>query len=145
MNVTDRAVVQRMVVPAGWVLAGALLLGAGGVRWISTGPGSQFGGLELADSLRTGVFSPDWGVWVAVSVYSIVGVGGGLIATAMLTNPIVLWARAVVCVLGLVAFVLLGWGVLPIDNWAAGPTMATIAFAISTVLSAFQLITTSRG
>lgn len=136
--------VVKATATIGWVVAGVLLLGAGGVRWVSTGPGSQFGGLELADSLRSGVFSPDWGLWVAVSVYSIVAVGGVLIATAMVNHPIVIWIRGVVSALGLAAFVWLGWVVLPIDNWAAGPTMATIAFAISTVLSVIQLIATTR-
>ncbi len=131
----------RIAVPVGWILAGVLLLSTAAARWVQKGPGARLGGLELADNLRTGVISPSWGIWVAVIVYSIVGAGGALIATAAVRNRVVVLVRAGLCLLGLASFILLGWVVLPIDNWGAAPTIGSIAFLLATVLSAIQIST----
>jgi hypothetical protein len=139
-----RSRVAGLLVVAGWVVAGVMMLSTSTVRWVSSGPGSRFGGLELADNLRTGALSSDWGSWVALAFYSIVGIGGLLIATAVIERTTVVVARCFVCVAGLVAFVVMGWGVLPIDNLATGPTIATMSFILSTALSAFQLVTSTR-
>jgi hypothetical protein len=133
-----------MLVPAGWVLAGVMMLSTAVVRWVSSGPGSRFAGLELADNLRTGALSPDWGGWVALAFYSMIGIGGLLIATAVIERRSVVALRAVLSVGGLGLFAVIGWGVLPIDKWAAGPTIATMSFTLSTALSALQLVTSTR-
>jgi len=138
------ATYRAIAVPIGWVVAGGLLLGSGFVRWIADGPGSRFGGLELADNLRNGVLSPSWGVWVTVSVYSIVGIGGLLVASAGLGQVAIVVARGALCCVALVLFVVLGAFVLPFGEWGAGPTMATIAFAMGAALTAVQLVVTLR-
>jgi hypothetical protein len=139
-----RAKAMAVVVPAGWVLVGLMMLSTAVLRWVSSGPGSRFGGLELADNLRTGALSPDWGGWVALVFYSIVAFGGVLIATAVVERRSIVAVRGAMCFGGVVSFAALGWGVLPIDKWGAGPTISSISFVLSTALSAFQLLTSSR-
>lgn len=135
---------HRAVLPSGWVAAGVLLLATAFVRWFRTGPGSRFRGLDLADNIRSGVLSPSWGIWVAVAVYTIVGVGGVYIATATLRHRGVIAARLCTGAIGLASFVLLAARVIPISNWAAGPTMASMAFLLACSLSVVQFVTTPR-
>lgn len=139
-----RPVVAVLAVPAGWVVAGTMLLSTSVLRWVDRGPGSRFGGLELADNLRTGALSPSWGGWVALTFYCVIGIGGAFIATAVVERAVVVAIRGALCASGLVAFGLLAWVVLPIDKWAAGPTMASISFLLSTTLSAYQILTSTR-
>lgn len=136
---------QAIVIPAGWVLAGVLLLSTSVTRWFRSGPGSRFAGLELADSIRSGVVSPSWGVWVAAAVYVLVGLGGGFIATATLRHRVVVILRGVLCVGCLGGFILMALRVIPPSNWSSGPTMATLSFALAVALSAIQLMTHSRN
>lgn len=136
---------RDVVIAVGWVLAGVMLLVTSVTRWFRSGIGSQFGGLELADNIRSGVLSPSWGVWVALCIYSLVGVGGLLIATAVVRHSAVVLVRGVVSLLGLVVFVLLAQSAIPLSNWAAGPTIASLSFLLATVLSAVQLIHASRN
>jgi hypothetical protein len=117
-----------------------MLLATSGTRWFRSGVGSQFGGLELADNIRSGVLAPSWGVWVAVCIYGVVGTGGFLIATAVVRRRAVVLARGAVSLLGLVAFVLFAQTGIPLSNWAAGPTIASLSFLLATVLSAVQII-----
>lgn len=134
-----------MILPTGWVAAGVMLLATAFVRWFRTGPGSRFTGLDLADNIRSGVLSPSWGVWVAVAVYSIVGIGGVFIATATVRHRGVLAARLVTGAIGLLVFVLLAALAIPTSNWAAGPTMATGAFLLACGLSTVQFVTSTRN
>lgn len=135
------AIIARAIVPTGWVASGALLLASAFVRWFRTGPGSRFRGLDLADNIRSGVLSPSWGTWVALAVYSIVGVGGVYIATATVTHRGVMAARLASGATGLAAFALLAVLAIPTSNWAAGPTMATVAFLLACALSTVQFAT----
>ena len=130
-------------VPAGWVVAGVALLSTSATRWFRRGPGSRFGGLELADSIRSGVLSPSWGVWVAAGVYALVALGGGFIATAAASHPAVLAVRGVAAAGCLVGFLLLG-RVIPPSNWSSGPTIATFAFGLAVTLSMVQLLNLVR-
>ncbi len=138
-------IVGRVIVPTGWVATGVMLLATAFVRWFRTGPGSRFRGLDLADSIRSGVLSPSWGVWVALAVYSIVGVGGVYIATATVRHRGVVAARLATGAIGLVAFGLLAMLVIPTSNWAAGPTMASGAFLLACGLSAVQFATSPES
>ena len=131
-------------VPAGWVLAGGALLSTSATRWFRRGPGAGFGGLELADRIRSGVLSPSWGVWVAAAVYVLVGLGGGFIATARVTHPVLLIARGAVAAGCLVGFLMLG-RVIPPSNWSGGPTIATFAFGLAVALSMVQLLNPVRN
>lgn len=131
-------------VPSAWVVAGVALLTTAVMRWFRRGPGSRFRGLELADSIRSGVLSPSWGVWVAAGVYTLVGVGGVFIATAVIRHPAVLVARGGLSFGGLLGFVLLGRTVPP-SNWSAGPTIAALAFGLAVALSAVQLVNLVRN
>ncbi|MFK7916663.1 MAG: hypothetical protein AB8G14_01180 [Ilumatobacter sp.] len=133
-----------VAIPAGWVVAGVLLLSTAVTRWFRSGPGSRFGGLELADSIRSGVVSPSWGVWVAAAVYILVGLGGVFIATATLRHPAVVIPRGVLCALCLAGFIAMGVRAIPPSNWSSGPTMASLSFALAVTLSAAQLLTHTR-
>ena len=82
-----RTVLDRAILPTGWAAVGAMLLATAFVRWFRSGTGSRFRGLDLADNIRNGVLSPSWGVWVALAVYSIVGVGGIYIADRDDSSP----------------------------------------------------------
>ncbi len=131
-------------IPAAWVACGAGLLSTSVTRWFRRGPGSRFAGLELADSIRSGVLSPSWGVWVAAGVYALVGLGGGFIATAVVTHPAVLVVRGAMATVCLAGFLLLG-RVVPPSNWSSGPTIATFVFASAVALSTVQLVNTVRN
>ena len=137
-----RTVVERAILPTGWAVTGVMLLATAFVRWFRSGPGSRFRGLDLADNIRSGVLSPSWGIWVALAVYSIVGVGGIYIATATIRHRGVVAARLVIGASGLVTFALLAVLAIPTSNWAAGPTIAVGAFLLSCGLSAVQLVIT---
>lgn len=131
-------------VPSAWVVAGVALLTTSATRWFRRGPGSRSGGLELADSIRSGVLSPSWGVWVAAGVYTLIGIGGGFIATAMVHHPVVLVIRGIAASAGLFGFVLLGRAIPP-SNWSSGPTIAAFAFGLAVVLSMVQLLNVVRN
>ncbi len=131
-------------VPAGWVIAGTALLSTSVTRWFRRGPGARFGGLELADSIRSGVLSPSWGVWVAAAVYSLFALGGGFIATAVVENRVVLALRGAVALTCLCGFVLLGRAIPP-SNWSSGPTIATLAFSLAVALTTAQLVNLLRN
>ncbi len=128
----------------GWVVAGVALLSTSSTRWFRRGPGSRFGGLELADSIRSGVLSPSWGVWVAAAVYALFALGGGFIATAVMESRVVLAVRAVVAVTSLFGFLLLSRAIPP-SNWSSGPTIATLAFGLAVALSTAQLVNHLRN
>lgn len=143
-DLARRSTLFAVGVPSAWVVAGAALLTTSVTRWFRRGPGSRFGGLELADSIRSGVLSPSWGVWVAAGVYTLVGLGGGFIATAVVHHPVVLACRGAAASAGLLGFVLLG-RVIPPSNWSSGPTIATSAFGLAVVLSFVQLLNRPRN
>ena len=131
-------------VPAGWVVAGVALLSTSATRWFQRGPGSRFGGLELADSIRSGVLSPSWGVWVAAGVYSLVALGGGFIATAVVSHPAVLVIRGLAATGCMLGFLLLSRAIPP-SNWSSGPTIASCAFGLAVALSIVQLLNLVRN
>lgn len=135
-----RRVVSRHLVTAGWVVSGAMLLSSATRRWVEQGPGSRFAGLELADNIRSGVLSPSWGVWVALALYSIIGLGGVFIATAVVDHPVVVIARGVVGLAGALVFVQIARAEIPFSEWAAGSTLAALSFFIATALTVVQLI-----
>ena len=130
--------------PVGWVIAGVSLLATSVTRWFRRGPGSRFGGLELADSIRSGALSPSWGVWVAAGVYALIALGGGFIATAVVTHPAVLVVRLAVAIGCLTGFLLLSRAI-PLSNWSSGPTIATFAFGLAVALSTIQLVISARN
>ena len=149
MSSSSAEVVQRPAwlaigVPAGWVIAGVGLLSTSGTRWFRRGPGSRFGGLELADTIRSGALSPSWGVWVAAGVYTLVGLGGGFIATAAVSHPAVLVIRGVAAMCCLLGFLLLSRAIPP-SNWSSGPTIASFAFGLAVALSMVQLLNFVRN
>lgn len=131
-------------VPAGWVVTGVALLSTSATRWFQRGPGSRFGGLELADSIRSGVLSPSWGVWVAAAVYALVGLGGGFIATAVVSHPAVLVIRGLAATACMLGFLVLSRAV-PFSNWSSGPAIASLAFSLAVALSIVQLLNLVRN
>ncbi len=141
----SRPVWLAVGVPLGWVGSGTALLSTAGTRWFRRGPGSRFGGLELADSIRSGVLSPSWGIWAAAAVYSLVGLGGGFIATAVVAHHGVVAARAILAVTCFAGFALLGFRTIPPSNWSFGPTIATLALGVAIMLSAIQLVNLVRN
>lgn len=129
---------RRIALASGWVATGLMLLATAFVRWFRTGPGSRFRGLDLADNIRSGVLSPSWGIWVALGLYSIVGIGGIYVATATVRHRGVVIVRLFASALGITVFVILAAAAIPVSNWSAGPTIATAAFVLACVLSAYQ-------
>lgn len=123
-----------------WVGVGLGLLSSGWTRWIASGTGSTFGGLDLADVLRSNVFIPDVGDVVATVIYLVVGSGGVVIATSAVGNPWVVVARGFVCVLGAALFGVLGVsGSLPWRLWGVGAVVAGLSFLVGTTLTTVQL------
>ena len=143
-EVVPRPLWLTVGVPAGWVVAGVALLSTSATRWFRRGPGSRFGGLEMADSIRSGVLSPSWGVWVAVGVYALVGLGGGFIATAAVSHPAVLVTRGLAAAGCMLGFLLLSRAI-PASNWSSGPTIASSAFGLAVALSIVQLVNLVRN
>ena len=128
------------LVVAGWTIVGLMFLATSQVRWVESGPGSTFGGLELADNLRNGVLVPDWGDWVALGLYSIIGLGGVFVATSAVAHQGLVVTRLVVILVLLIPMLLVATSSgFPVSRWAAGPILVTTALIGGALLSTVQL------
>ncbi|MEM1335530.1 MAG: hypothetical protein AAGG08_18955, partial [Actinomycetota bacterium] len=111
------------------MLVGLGLLSSGWSRWIASGTGSTFGGLDLADVLRSNVFIPDVGDVVAGVIYLVVASGGVALVTSVVDRTWVVAARGVGCAAGAAMFALLGLsGALPWRLWGIGASAAAISY-----------------
>lgn len=125
----------------GWVLVGLGLLSSGWSRWIASGTGSTFGGLDLADVLRSNVFIPDVGDVVAGVIYLVVASGGVALVTSVVDRTWVVAARGVGCAAGAAMFALLGLsGALPWRLWGIGASAAAISYLAGVALTTVQIL-----
>ncbi|MEL6892585.1 MAG: hypothetical protein AAFP84_13370 [Actinomycetota bacterium] len=121
-------------------VAGLGVLATARLRWVDSGPGSTFDGLELADALRRNALVPDWGTTLAGGLYLLVAAGGLLLATSGFSGVASAAGRLVGSAV-LIASMLVGpaTGGFPLDRWSSAPWVVLIAGVVSAAVSVVQL------
>lgn len=121
-------------------MGAGLLVGAGWVRWVRQGNGSSFTGLDLADELRHGVVTPDWGPAAGVAIYVVVAVGAASAASIPVRRSVAVLARVCICVVIVAVLAYLAAASsFPVANWALGPFMAVLGAAATATISSLQI------
>lgn len=124
-----------------WAAIGVVLLVTSSVRWVSSGSGSSFAGLELADVLRSSAFVPDIGDVVAVLIYLVVASGGLFVATSVVDHAAVVVLRGALCLGGLGGFVfVVAAQRFPVDRWGVGAVLALFAYTAGLVLTTVHVL-----
>ena len=122
------------------ITAALLVITTAEVRWVRTGNGSSFTGLDLADSLRGGVLSPSWGRWAGAAIYATVAAGGILLALALKRRGPLVRVRLLVSLLLIGGLAVLSLsGRFPVGDWSLGPWMAMTGALATVAVSLVQV------